>query len=140
MNVSVIKSCQKLGKTLAKNQKNVNKIVELQNKINVLGKYGKLESVTKLEYEQAVVIQTNNYMWSYYVKEEFTMYTFKITNKALAKGIIQSWGTQVDLDNIEDCTVQVIVGQRTSAEGTVERLSIPTLPPPSPSRPWPALN
>jgi RHS repeat-associated core domain len=121
--VSVIKSCQKLGQTLAKNQKAVNKIVELQNKINVLGKYGKLESVTKLEYEQAVVIQTNNYMWAYYVKEEFTMYTFKITNKALAKGIIQSWGTQVDLDNMKDCTVQVIVGQRTSAEGTAERLS-----------------
>ena len=62
-------------------------------------------------------------MWAYYVKEEFTMYTFKITNKALAKGIIQSWGTQVDLDNMKDCTVQVIVGQRTSAEGTAERLS-----------------
>ena len=102
-----------------------------------------LKSVTKLQYEQAVLIQTNNYMWTYYVKEEFTIYTLKITNKALAKGIIQSWGISSDLDNIDDCTIQVIVGEKTSVEGTAERLSTRTIPPTSPllpSRPWPVLN
>lgn len=41
-------------------------------------------------------------MWIYYVKEEFTMYTLKITNKAVAKEIIQSWDISSDLDNMED--------------------------------------
>ena len=141
--VSVMKSCQKFGQVLAKNQRVVTKVVELQNKISVLKKYGKLKSVTKIQYEQAVLIQTNNYMWAYYVKEEFTMYTLKLTNKTLAKGIIQSWGISSDLDNMEDCTIQVIVGKKTSVEGTTERLSTRTIPPTSPllpSRPWPALN
>ena len=141
--VSVMKSCQKFGQVLSKNQRVVTKIVELQNKISVLKKYGKLKSVTKLQYEQAVLIQTNNYMWTYYVKEEFTIYTLKITNKALAKGIIQSWGISSDLDNIDDCTIQVIVGEKTSVAGTAERLSTRTIPPTSPllpSRPWPVLN
>ena len=77
------------------------------------------------------------------VKEEFTIYTLKITNKALAKGIIQSWGISSDLDNIDDCTIQVIVGEKTSVAGTAERLSTRTIPPTSPllpSRPWPVLN
>lgn len=141
--VGVIKSCKKLGETLAKNKKVVTKVVQLQNKINTLEKYGELKSITKIQYEQSILIQTNNYMWAYYLKEEFTMHTFKIVNKELAKGIIQSWGIKSDLDKMEDCIIQVIIGQRTSVEATAERLSTPTTPPtlpPLPSRPWPALN
>ena len=55
----------------------------------------------------------------------------------------QSWGISSDLDNIDDCTIQVIVGEKTSVEGTAERLSTRTIPPTSPllpSRPWPVLN
>lgn len=77
-------------------------LLNYQNKIRILKKYGKLKSVTKLQYEQAVLIQTNNHMWVYYIKEEFTMYTLKITNKAVAKEIIQSWDISSDLDNMED--------------------------------------
>lgn len=66
------------------------------------------------------------------------MHTFEVTNKALAKQILQSLG--MSSDNVE-CKLQIIVGQRTVVEGTAEKYQSSIAPEnPRPTRLWPALN